>query len=98
MEIGKRRKVAPVALSRFPLLPFLTPRCNLRKSTPFAHSAGRVLGEAVFLLYLAEPDAYDLDDSYPSAAFVSNIQDHAPETICDLYRVITTEAGFAAIR
>jgi hypothetical protein len=41
---------------------------------------------------------YDPDDSYSSAAYVSNVQDHTPETIRDLYHVITTEASLAAFR
>jgi hypothetical protein len=41
---------------------------------------------------------YDPEDSYSSAAYVSNVQDHSPETIRDLYQVITTEASLAALR
>jgi hypothetical protein len=41
---------------------------------------------------------YDPDDSYSSAAFVSNVPDHTPETIRDLYHVITTEASRTTFR
>jgi hypothetical protein len=40
---------------------------------------------------------YDPADSWSSAAYVSNVQDHAPEDIRDLYDVITGEARLAAI-
>jgi hypothetical protein len=41
---------------------------------------------------------YDPDDSNSSAAYVSNVQDHTPQTIRNLYHVITTEASAAVFR